>query len=64
MLQVPAVIPVTTPEVVPTVAIDVALLAHVPPAGEPERVIVEPAHITVPPPMIDAPVVTVKANVA
>jgi len=59
----PAVIPVNTPVVEPTVATAVLLLAHVPPAGEPVSVIVAPAHMVDPPPVIVAPDVTVKERV-
>lgn len=45
----PADIPVTTPAEL-TVAIDGELLTHVPPAGEPVNVTVDPMHIVPPPP--------------
>jgi len=40
----PARMPVTVPELLPIVAIDVLLLVHVPPLGLPVRVLVEPSH--------------------
>ncbi len=45
ILVVPLVIPFTTPDVEPIVAIDGALLAHVPPAGVQLSVVVLPAQI-------------------
>jgi hypothetical protein len=53
MTTVPALVPVTTP-VLPTLAIAVLLLVHVPPAEVLFSVIVEPAHTVVSPEIIPA----------
>jgi hypothetical protein len=63
MFTVPAVTPVTTPVAEPTVATEVLLLAHEPPAGEPAKVSVAPVH-TVLPPVMEAPETTVNDQVA
>lgn len=41
----PAVTPVTSPPVEVTVALAVFVLVHVPPAGAPVRVVVEPMQV-------------------
>jgi hypothetical protein len=43
--------PVTTPDEASTVAVPVAELAHVPPDGELERVVVEPTQVLAVPEM-------------
>ena len=40
----PPDLPDTTPELVPTIAIDVLLLLHLPPGVGSDKLIVEPAH--------------------
>ena len=49
MVTVPAVIPETTPVVIPTVAIEVLLLLHVPPVVASASVLVEPRHTLIVP---------------
>lgn len=44
--------PVTTPVVEPTVAIDVLLLLHIPPETEAVSVVVLPAHIELAPEIV------------
>jgi hypothetical protein len=46
MVEVPPDTPVTTPVDETTVATEVVLLPHVPPAGELARVVVEPTQTT------------------
>lgn len=58
MVTVPAVIPVTTPVVLPIVAIAPELVNHVPPVLESDNVIVEPTQTDV------GPVMGPSANVA
>jgi hypothetical protein len=53
MLLVPALTPVTTPVVASTVAFDVLLLVHVPPAGEELSAVASPAHTFASPVMVD-----------
>lgn len=44
MVAVPVLTPETTPDVELTLAVDDALLVHVPPVGEELNVVVAPAH--------------------
>ena len=50
----PTVLPETTPELDPTVAIEELPLVHIPPATLDERVITDPAQTVVPPEMVPA----------
>jgi hypothetical protein len=61
---VPVVIPLTMPEVDPTVATEVVLLVHVPPGVASVSVIVDPAQTLVGPPMAAGVALTVTIVVA
>ena len=58
IVAVPAATPVTIPDEVPTVAIDVLLLVHIPPAVASLNVVVEPTQTLPLPPMVESPTVT------
>jgi hypothetical protein len=53
ILVVPALTPVTSPVPASTVAFDVLLLVHVPPAGEELNAVAAPAHTCASPPIAD-----------
>ena len=64
IVDVPAVVPVTMPELVPTVAIPVAPEVHVPPVVASLKVVVDPAHIVNVPVIDDGNGLTVTIFVA
>lgn len=49
MIAVPAETPITTPDTVPTFAIAILLLLHVPPPGAPTSVVDPPWHTAIAP---------------
>lgn len=63
MTAVPAVTPVSAPEVVLMVATAVLLLVHVPPVGLPERIVALPVHTLLLPVIAEGSAFTVKPAV-
>jgi len=59
IVTTPVEIPDTTPDVAPTVAMDVLLLLQLPPDVASVNVIVDPVHTVLLPDIADTPLVTV-----